>query len=202
MKTKKLGGLFLALVLLAGAFLILPVRGEAGVYDSVIRLHVLANSDSDEDQALKLTVRDAVLEKTEELLAGVETREEAEEILQKSLSEIEAAAARALTEHGCADGVSVTLSREKYPRRTYEGLAFPAGEYLSLQVKIGNAEGHNWWCVLFPPMCLSAAACDREAVCLSAGLTEEQYRLITESESGKYKLRFKILEVAEELFGE
>ena len=202
MKTKKLGGLFLALVLLAGAFLILPVHGEAGVYDSVIRLHVLANSDSDEDQALKLTVRDAVLEKTEELLAGVETREEAEEILRKSLSEIEAAAARALTEHGCADGVSVTLAREKYPRRTYEGLAFPAGEYLSLQVKIGNAEGHNWWCVLFPPMCLSAAACDREAVCLSAGLTEEQYRLITESESGKYKLRFKILEVAEELFGE
>lgn len=199
---KKWSSLFLAVVLLAGAFLILPVRGEAGVYDNVIRLHVLANSDSEEDQALKLTVRDAVLEKTEELLGGVGTRDEAEAILRGALPEIEETAARTLAEKGCGDGVAVTLSKEKYPRRTYEGLAFPAGEYLSLQVKIGRAEGHNWWCVLFPPMCLSAAAADRETVCLSAGLTEEQYRLITESESGKYKLRFKILEVAGELFGE
>ena len=100
------------------------------------------------------------------------------------------------------DTVTVTLGQETYPTRQYERLAFPAGEYLSLRVMIGEAAGQNWWCVLFPPLCLSAAAeQDTEAICLSAGLTGEQYRVIADTDSTTYKLRFKILEVAEALFG-
>ena len=198
---KKMTGLILALTLLLGAIMILPIHGEAGIYDNVIRLHVLANSDSEGDQALKLKVRDAVLAQTRGLLEGVEDKESAERIVRASLPQIKAAAERTVLAEGSDATVSVSLTREEYPRRTYESVALPAGEYLSLQVKLGDAQGKNWWYVLFPPLCLSAATADKETTCLSAGLTDEQYRLITDSDSGKYKLRFKILEVAQELFG-
>lgn len=200
---KKWLGFLGAFLLLVAALSILPIHGEAGLYDNVIRLHVLANSDSDEDQALKLMVRDAVLEKTEELLEGVSDRAAAQEVLERALPEIKTVAEQAIAEVGASAAVCVTLSDEEYPTREYEQLAFPAGNYLSLRVMIGEAEGKNWWCVLFPPLCLTAAtdAREQEAVCLSAGLTGEQYRLIADTDSTKYKLRFKILEVAEELFG-
>ena len=200
---KKWLGFFGAAVLLIAALAILPIHGEAGIYDNVIRLHVLANSDSEEDQALKLMVRDAVVKESERLLEGVGDRDAAERILRESLPDLKATAEQALASAGATAEVSVTLTEESYPTREYEQLAFPAGKYLSLRVMIGEADGKNWWCVLFPPLCLSAAtdAREQEIVCLSAGLTGEQYRLIADTDSTKYKLRFKILEVAEELFG-
>lgn len=199
---KRAFGFFLAAMLLIAAFTILPIHGEAAVYDSVIRLHVLANSDSDEDQALKLTVRDAVLKKTQELLKDATTRDEAEQILGQNLEAIRLCAEDCVRKQGCADAVAVSLGEENYPTREYENLAFPSGEYLSLRVMIGEAQGQNWWCVLFPPLCLSAATTKAEAeeIFLSAGLTEQQYRIITDSDNTKYKLRFKILEVAQNLF--
>ena len=200
---KKYLGFLMAVILLASALMILPIHGEAGIYDSVIRLHVLAASDSDRDQALKLTVRDAVLQKTQTLLQNVGDRAEAERILRAALPEIEAVATAALADVGAPNTVSVTLGEETYPTREYEQLVFPAGEYLSLRVLIGAAEGQNWWCVLFPPLCLTTATERREseAICLSAGLTGEQYRLIADTGETKYRLRFKILEVAENLLG-
>jgi len=187
----------LCLLLLFLAWTILPVHGEAAVYDSVIRLHVLANSDSAEDQALKLTVRDAVLCATEPLLSRAASRNEAAAILSAHLDDIREAAERALAAEGADPRVTVTLTREEYPTRRYENLAFPAGSYLSLRVLIGEATGQNWWCVLFPPLCLSAATDKRqqEAALLSAGLTEEQYRIVTDTDKPRYKLRFKILEL-------
>lgn len=193
----------LVVCLLLSALTILPIHGESAIYDSVIRLHVIANSDSDEDQALKLAVRDAVLKTTSELLKDARTRGEAEVILSGNLELIEAVAGEQVKKSGYGDAVSVSIGMEDYPTREYENLAFPAGEYLSLRVMIGEAQGKNWWCVLFPPLCLSAATEKREAeeTFLAAGLTEEQYRIITDSDNAKYKLRFKILEVAQELFG-
>ena len=197
---KKHISLFLAIAFLLASFLVLPIHGEAQIYDNVIRLHVLAESDSAEHQALKLKVRDAVIAQGEELLLHVKSRAEAEEVLRASLDVIRAAAQNAVYREGGNAVVSVELGKESYPTRTYEAVALPAGEYLSLQVKIGEAEGQNWWCVLFPPLCLSAASADNEATCLSCGLTEEQYHLIADTDSTRYKLRFKILEVAQELF--
>ncbi len=197
---KKHISLFLAIAFLLASFLVLPIHGEAQIYDNVIRLHVLAQSDSAEHQALKLKVRDAVIAQGEELLLHAKSRAEAEEILRASLDVIRAAAQNAVYREGSNAVVSVELGKESYPTRTYEAVALPAGEYLSLQVKIGEAEGQNWWCVLFPPLCLSAASADNEATCLSCGLTEEQYHLIADADSTRYKLRFKILEVAQELF--
>lgn len=189
--------LSLALVCLFAISAVLPIHGEAGVYDSVIRLHVLANSDGSEDQALKLLVRDAVIEKSRVLLDGINDKDEAERVLRNALPQIKEVAEDALLAAGASAPVEVVLGHEDYPRKEYEALAFPAGEYLSLQVRIGAAAGQNWWCVLFPPLCLSAASAENEAVCLSAGLTEGQYRLIAGGENGRYKLKFKLLEVAE-----
>ena len=198
---KKAVGLFLAAVLLIAALMILPIHGEAELYDKVIRLHVLANSDSAEDQALKLTVRDAVLARTDALLEGVTDRETAQAVLEAALPELREVASRALIEAGAPREVEVTLGEEAYPTREYEQLAFPAGEYLSLRVMIGDAEGQNWWCVLFPPLCMTAASeKSTEEICLSAGITGEQYRMIADTDSTKYRLRFKILEVAGRLF--
>lgn len=198
---KKTLGFFLAAMLLIAALSIPTLCAASGVYDGVIRLHVLASSDSTEDQTLKLKVRDAILADTEGLLDGASSREEAAARLQVAIPDIEASAVRCLRANGCDAPVSVTLREEDYPRRVYEDVALPAGEYLSLRVCIGEAAGKNWWCVLFPPMCLSAATERRESACLAAGLTEGQYRMITDTEGAQYKLRFKVVEVAEQIFG-
>lgn len=179
---------------------LLPVHGESQIYDSVVRLHVLANSDSEEDQALKLQVRDAVLEITEPLLADCSDRDEAETVLRANLDLIEATARETVRNAGLEDTVTVEFDEESYPERTYDSFCFPSGTYLSLRVSIGEGEGHNWWCCLFPPVCRAAASVptrDAEQAFIAVGLTPDQYKIITESNSGVYRVRFKILEMIE-----
>lgn len=175
---------------------ILPIHGEEKIYDSVVRLHVIANSDSDEDQNLKLKVRDAVLAYVSPKIIDVASREEAIEILEDELEYIKSVAEETLKSEGCDREVDVTLTLEEYPTRNYESMSFPSGQYVSLRVLIGEAEGKNWWCVLFPPLCLSAASekVENEKAFIAVGLTSEQYKIITETEDMKYYLRFKILE--------
>ena len=181
----------------------LPVHGEEEIYDTVVRLHVLANSDTAEDQALKLKVRDAILAVTSPLVEGCTTQAEAMEALNNHLPELEAAASTVIQAEGYDYPVTVLLGEEDYPTRTYESCAFPAGTYVSLRVCIGDAEGQNWWCCLFPPLCLSAATAqsDNEDAFIQVGLTKDQYGIITETGKTKYKVRFKILEVIEDWFG-
>ncbi len=179
----------------------LPIHGENEVYDSVLRLHVLANSDSEEDQALKFEVRDSILNVSSKLLGEAKTKDDAANIINENIALLTETAQKTVRENGYDYPVSITLGNESYPRRNYEQLCFPSGEYLSLKVMIGEAEGQNWWCVLFPPLCLSAAS-DKKAsedAFISVGLTDEQYRLITETDTPKYKVRFKILEAIETL---
>ncbi len=194
--------IFLPIVILLAIAVILmltylPVHGEEQIYDAVIRLHVLANSDSPEDQALKLQVRDAVLAKTTEALADCPDRATAEARLEELLPTLQSTAEARLQERGCEDSVHVVLGQEDYPRRDYDSFCFPAGNYLSLRVMIGQAQGQNFWCVLFPPLCMSAATVDRESAedeFISVGLNKDQYGIITETENTKYRLRFKFLE--------
>ncbi len=180
----------------------LPIHGEAKVYDTVLRLHVLANSDSEEDQALKLKVRDGVLAATAPLLEDATTRDDAEAIVRAHMADIQAAAEAVVSENGSDQTVTVMLDLENYPTRSYESCAFPAGEYLSLRVCLGEAEGQNWWCVLFPPLCLSAATAkdDAEDAFIQVGLSKEQYGIVTETKSSKYRVRFKILETVKGWF--
>ena len=191
----------LALLIGLGA-VYLPVHGEQDVYDAVIRLHVLANSDSDEDQSLKMQVRDAVLTRATEALDDCADRDEAARRLTDIIPSLTATAEETLRQANCDDSVRVTLSKEQYPTRNYESFCFPAGEYLSLRVMIGKAEGQNFWCVLFPPLCMTAATVSKETAeeeFIAVGLTPNQYGIITETQNTKYKLRFKLLETLQAL---
>lgn len=174
----------------------LPVHGEEAVYENVVRLHVVANSDSDADQELKLKVRDALLEEMPGILETSATRADALEKIEQNLDFIREIAEKIVAENGFDYPVSVSLGRERYPTKNYEGVCFPSGVYESLQVKIGEAKGKNWWCVLFPRLCLAPASKkSAEDAFVQVGLTSEQYRIITETEDTKYKLRFKFLEL-------
>ena len=181
---------------------LLPVHGEADIYESVLRLHVVANSDSDADQALKLCVRDAILEQNQLLLKDCTTIEQAAVTLSHEMEQIKICAATVIYDLGYDYAVDVRLCQEQYPTKSYGALCFPSGEYLSLQVLIGEAAGQNWWCVLFPPLCLSAATITQtnEDAFISVGLDPEQYKIITETKEPKYEMRFKILEALEDIF--
>ena len=190
-----------AILLFIGLF---PVHGEEEIYNTAVRLHVLANSDSEEDQARKLRVRDAILELTAPLVADCKTRDEASATLEANAEQIRMRAEEVLRREGCADPVTVLLDYEEYPKRDYDSVCFPAGSYLSLRVCIGAAEGQNWWCCLFPPLCLGSATVseqDAEDAFISVGFTPSQYKVITQSEKPVYKVRFKILEVIQDWFG-
>ena len=179
----------LAVFLISGG---LALRTQTRLADRVVRLHVLANSDGEEDQALKLLVRDRVLAQATELLTQAKDRTEAETLLREELPELEALAVRELRANGCAYPVTAELTDTEFPTREYDGFTLPAGEHLALRVVIGEGAGRNWWCVVFPPLCTAASA-DVPAAALSAGLSEEQVGLITEEDQG-YVLKFKAVE--------
>ena len=185
---------------LASAFL--PVHGEEEIYDQVLRLHVIANSDTDEDQALKLKVRDAVINAIKPIVKDCDSISAVREAVNGQLDTIRLAALEVVHSNGYGYDVEVVLGRESYPTREYADVCFPSGDYLSLRVRIGQAEGKNWWCVLFPPLCLESASVknDMEQNFISVGLDREQYGIITETDKVKYKARFKILELLSEVF--
>ena len=188
--------IFAALLLLFVG--LLPVHGEEEIYDKVVRLHVLANSNSEEDQAVKLAVRDAILDVTVPLLQDCDTKEEAVRLLEENRPLLTEVAQTVLREEGFDDAVNIEMGLEDYPTRTYDSLCFPAGEYISMRVSLGTGEGQNWWCCLFPPLCLGAATVsdeDAEDACISVGFTPTQYKIITESDKPVYRARFKILEL-------
>lgn len=161
----------------------------------VIRLHILANSDSEEDQALKLEVRDRVLETTSALLAGETEPQAAAVLLNQHLDDIAQTAAQEISAQGHDDQVEVRLEQTWFPTRQYQGISLPAGNYLALRVLIGAAEGHNWWCVVFPNLCLPAVS---ERALETSTLTPGQISLLQEEETS-YVFRFKALELWQSL---
>ena len=179
----------LAVFLTSGA---LALRTQDELADKVVRLHVLANSDSEEDQALKLRVRDAVLEQATAILEQSADRREAESRLRGQLLELERIAAKEIAAEGYDYPVTVNLEKTDFPTTEYDGFTLPAGEYLALRVIIGEGKGQNWWCVVFPPLCTAASA-DVPASALAAGFSEEEVSLITEENQG-YVLKFKAVE--------
>ena len=172
---------------------ILPLQGEEEIYSDTLRLHVLANSDSEEDQALKLKVRDRVLEVLGAKLENVKAKEEAVKVIEENKELIEYTVRNEIADQGYNYSSSVTLTKEEYPVKEYNGVKLPGGEYLSLRVLIGKAEGKNWWCVLFPALCTSTSKPENKLK--EAGFTTEQIKILTKGDSPKYVLRFKILEL-------
>ena len=163
----------------------------------MIRLHVIANSDTQADQALKLQVRDRVLASAESILQRAEDMEQARAELEHALPELSAAAQAVVREEGYNYPVTARLERTEFPYKAYDGFALPAGEYLALRITLGEGRGQNWWCVVFPPLCTTAAT-DWSGVAIDAGLEEDDVSLITQ-ENTQYVLKFRSLELWENI---
>lgn len=133
--------------------------------DGLLRLHIIANSDSVQDQQVKLLVRDQVLEVTEPLLAEADNQDEVRRILNEHLQQITDAAQQVLTDQGMPYQLSAQMATEYYPTRAYDTFSLPAGQYTGLKIRLGAASGHNWWCVVFPPLCTDAAQVPQDKLC-------------------------------------
>ncbi|MDD6527389.1 MAG: stage II sporulation protein R [Oscillospiraceae bacterium] len=160
----------------------------------VLRLHVIAASDSEEDQALKLKVRDSVLRCSQDILSGETQKGTAERRIAANLDALRIAAEEEIQKNGYDYPVRVELTKADFPTRSYEAITLPAGQYNAVRVVIGNGEGKNWWCVMFPPLCLSAA---KKQTGLSDVLNKDELAL-TQSDP-KYEIRFWIVEKIEKL---
>ena len=180
----------LGVFLLTGA---VSLRSQDALAEKVVRLHVLANSDSEEDQALKLRVRDKILERATEILEQSGDRRDAEARLRGQLLELERIAAEEIAAEGYDYAVTAELTDTAFPTKEYDGFTLPAGDYLALRIVIGAGAGRNWWCVVFPPLC-TAASSDLAQTAMAAGLSEDQVGFITEENQG-YVLKFKSVEL-------
>ena len=158
----------------------------------LIRLHVVAASDSREDQHLKLLVRDAVVESLKEEMENAADVHQAKAYLQENLPKIEALANRVLREAGCEKTAAVSLQPEEFPTRYYDTFALPAGIYEALRIRIGEAAGQNWWCVVFPTLCVGATVEDFEATAQCAGLPDSLTDTLAGAEG--YEVRFFLLD--------
>ena len=174
---------------------------EEGTKD-VLRLHILANSDADYDQQLKLKVKDAVAAKVAEDMkeAGIEDKQQAADFMEKKNARYIKLAKEVIKKEGFEYDVTATLGKHWFPIKMYGDTIYPEGEYDAYRLLIGSAEGKNWWCVLFPRLCTDLATSKEDFA--AVGFTPEQYRIITESEDAAYRIRFRLLEFFEELKGE
>lgn len=164
------------------------------IREQVLRLHILANSDSEADQALKLKVRDAVLQEGADIFEGAKDLLTAQGNITGQSNRLKAIAEQTIYQNGASYPVTVEIDQEYFNTRTYEDVTLPAGQYNAVRILIGEGEGKNWWCVMFPPMCLPAA--ESEAT-IDQVLTEEGTKLVRSNP--KYEVRFKIVELFEEL---
>ncbi len=198
--------------LIAAIILILAIAGVTSVItyqktdsyklqkeiaDNLIRFHVRANSDSEEDQSLKLKVKDKVVEYMEKELAGVSTLDEARNIIYYDMSDIKAIALDEIVNEGYEYDVDVYFERSYFPMKTYGDMCFPPGEYEAFRIDIGGAAGRNWWCVLFPPLCFVdstyAVVPEESKAQFKSVLSDDAYNAIIDDDDSSYEFRFKYL---------
>lgn len=185
----------ITLTLAAFMLLALPIAGEETVYENTLRLHVLAASDSTEDQTAKLLVRDAVLDGYGKDFLALESKAAAQAYLDTHLSEIESTVKATLLENGLSYSVNVTLAREYFDTRAYGEITLPAGEYTALKITLDEGEGQNFWCMLYPALCVAPAL--GEQTTAKDAYSDAAYTLVT---SG-YAVRFRALELLSSWFG-
>lgn len=181
---------FLAFILFICSFVPLITTGES-ISNKVLRLHIIANSDSDYDQNVKLKVRDEVLKLSGDMFADCKTLDDAKNVSQNNIDLIQSVANKTLSSLGCSEIATVAVAKEYFSTRIYDDFTLPAGIYDSIKIVIGNGEGHNWWCVMFPQVCLSGCTKD-----LEDDLTNEEIKMI---HSKDYIVKFKAVEIYEKL---
>jgi stage II sporulation protein R len=197
MTMKKLAKISTYVLIITLLLSVLPTDAEANIYEDTIRLHILANSDSKEDQALKISVRDGLLLEYGERLRSAGSFEGAAQLAEGLLSEIENFAEELINAEGYDYNVTAILSEEWYETRDYDDFSLPCGIYTSLRIIIGEGMGKNWWCVMYPPLCTELACEDAPADDGFIDYTKEELILISGS---KYNLKFKILEDLSRVF--
>lgn len=175
-------------------------RQQQALAGQLIRLHVVANSDSAQDQSIKQDVRDAVLREAEIIMAPAESQAEAKALLRNQLDFLEDTANQTLSDLGCREDAKVSLKRELFGTRTYETFSLPGGYYDALRVEIGSGQGKNWWCVVYPQLCSAATVDNTTAVAAMGGLSQDQVAMVT-GETPEYQFKFKTLELLEDLLG-
>ncbi|MCM1507025.1 MAG: stage II sporulation protein R [Ruminococcus flavefaciens] len=191
------GGLFLAILLSNIGSFVSDGMALDGLRESVLRLHILAESDSDYDQNLKLKVRDALLESG--ILDGSENLEQAENTAREKLPEIIGLSEKTLRENGCNLPVSAEITETDFDERIYGDITMPAGRYKALRIEIGSAEGHNWWCVMYPPLCLPCACeVEENPETVDVFFSEKETDIMKKPE--KYKVRFAVWDKLKEIF--
>ena len=170
--------------------------------DSVFRLHVLANSDSEEDQNLKYIVRDALIEYMDTLSENCSSKEEVIEIANSHIEDFKQIAENTIKEQGYYYQVTIEIGNFEFPTKTYGDISFPAGYYDALRVKIGEAKGQNWWCVMFPPLCFvdvtTGVVPEESKEDLQSNLSDEEYQIISDTENSDIQLKFKLIEYFEQ----
>ena len=190
--------LFRSLVCALAISCLLTMTGFYGaceeIRDGVLRLHILANSDSDEDQQLKLEVRDALLGYTDRLFSDCKSKDEALKAAGEHIEDIRCFAEMTVREHGYDYPVQAYVTNMSFDTRVYEDITMPAGHYDAVRIVIGEGKGHNWWCVLFPALCLPSAGKDE----LSGTMSGAERDIV--SGGDRYEVRFKVVEWAEAFF--
>lgn len=171
---------------------------QAALAENVIRLHVIANSDSAADQALKLQVRDRILEQADGLYPAGADAEAARRSIEEHLTQLVQVGQQVVEEQGYDYPVTAAVKQVWFPTKQYQDFALPAGKYTALQIVIGEGSGQNWWCVVFPPLCLGSVTEQVEAAEQAGNFTPGQTALIT-GESGGYVVKFKAVELWEQL---
>lgn len=169
------------------------IETSENISEEVFRLHILANSDSDADQQLKLKVRDEILKKGENVFASSDSIEETIKLCKDNIDVFQETAEKCLKDNGSNYSVKVYVDKEYFNTRKYDEITLPSGIYNALKIVIGQGKGHNWWCVMFPAICLSSVTDDE----LNKYLTEDEQKLV--NSDSKYEVRFKIVEIYEKL---
>ena len=166
--------------------------------NSVFRLHVIANSDNAEDQELKYKVRDSVLEYMNEISSDCSSKEEVISLAYEYQDEFKKIAENVIKDNGYNYDVNIRIGNFEFPTKTYGDISFPAGNYDALRIEIGEAQGQNWWCVMFPPLCFvdvtSGVVPDESKEVIKDNLNEEEYNLISDNESSDVKFKFSLIE--------
>ncbi len=197
--------LLLPILLLLSIFCLGSVakRDQKAISKQVLRLHIVGNTNSEVDQNLKLLVRDSILTKHKTVFAEADNRSDAILCAKQSIPQIKNTAEQTLQKHGCFAPVTVQVEETTFPTKHYGSVSLPAGRYTAVNVRIGNADGENWWCVLYPPLCLTEGtlnADEQTLQLLQSSLSPAEYSLITQPKKITFRMKFRILELLEKFF--
>ncbi|EGO89018.1 stage II sporulation protein R [Clostridium botulinum] len=208
---KKVLAVMVSLMILCGSILVVSyIKADASqksIANKLIRFHVIANSDSTEDQALKLKVRDEILEYISPKLKNSKSIEESRQIIKENSEVINAIAKKTIQKNGYTYTVKTELSHENFPVKTYGDITLPQGDYEAYRVIIGNGKGHNWWCVMFPPLCFTditkgEVELQKTDEMMKKTLTKEEYKLVNNKceENNEIIFKFKIIEKLKKIY--